>query len=238
VPGAKAKKRLKKGPAHKSSGGGKRPSKDGKDAGPDAVSDASVGVDSRLLRALLTGINRALPYVAAEEVDALVARVAPAVYRIAHGSSLGASVQALSLLFQMMTARAAASDRFYRALYAALLAPALPRSATAAMFLSLLFRALRADVNPKRVAALIKRLLQARALLLGLCGCERGRQRCVCVGSGVTTHNSSARERRPRPPPAAPFYKRFLTGRAARTAPLRAALLRTALRLALLRFSL
>jgi ribosome biogenesis protein MAK21 len=156
---AKAKAGGKKG--GKGSGKPKKKGTEGP-AGPDAVADASVGVDSRLLRALLTGINRALPYVPAEAADALVERVSPAVYRIAHGSSLGAACQALALLYQMMASKAAASDRFYRALYDALLAPALPRSASAAMFLALLFRAARADVNPKRVAAIIKRLLQVR----------------------------------------------------------------------------
>jgi len=128
----------------------------------DAVADASVGLDSRLLRALLTGVNRALPYVRAGEADALVDAVSPAIFRVAHSAQLGAAVQALTLLFQMLAGRGASSDRFYRAMYAALLAPALPRSASAALFLSLLFRAMKADVNPRRVAAMVKRLLQVR----------------------------------------------------------------------------
>jgi ribosome biogenesis protein MAK21 len=60
-----------------------------------------------------------------------------------------------------------------RALYATLLAPELPGSTKAAMFLSLLFRALKADVSGRRVAAFLKRLLQvALAAPPNLaCGC-------------------------------------------------------------------
>lgn len=63
--------------------------------------------------------------------------------------------------------------RARRALYATLLAPELPGSTRAAMFLSLLFRALKADVSGRRVAAFLKRLLQvALAAPPNLaCGC-------------------------------------------------------------------
>jgi ribosome biogenesis protein MAK21 len=162
---AKAKKAASK---QKRGKGGRRPAstKKGRDKGKaaaptsDAVSDASMGVDSRLLRALLTGVNRALPYVPADTADELVTRIAPAIFRVSHTSSAGGAVQALTLLFHMLAGRAAASDRFYRAIYALLLRPELPRSAAAAMALSLVFRAMRADVQPKRVAAFAKRLLQ------------------------------------------------------------------------------
>jgi hypothetical protein len=54
------------------------------------------------------------------------------------------------------------SDRLYRALYAALLSPQLPRASKPQMFLGLLFKAMKADVRDARVAAFAKRLLQAR----------------------------------------------------------------------------
>jgi len=183
--------------------------------GSDAVADGTMGLDSRLLRALLTGINRALPYVPAEAADELVAKVAPSVFRVAHGNSLGAAVQALTLLLQMLAGREAASDRFYRALYATLLKPQLPRSASSAMFMSLLFRALKADVNPKRVAAMVKRLLQVR----------RWRSVCPalrCAVCGMTTPScdegapSFAGARRC---VRKPFYKRFPTARTATARP-------------------
>jgi ribosome biogenesis protein MAK21 len=59
-----------------------------------------------------------------------------------------------------MSAQHAISDRFYGALYAALLRPGLPRSAALPAFLSLVFQAVKADVSPRRAAAFVKRLLQ------------------------------------------------------------------------------
>ena len=47
-----------------------------------------------------------------------------------------------------------------RALYAVLLHPEVARSGKSPMFLSLLFKAMKADVSTKRVAAFVKRLLQ------------------------------------------------------------------------------
>ena len=162
---AKAKKaasKQRRGKAGKRPGNAKKARDKAAAPTSDAVSDASMGVDSRLLRALLTGVNRALPYVPADTADELVTRIAPSIFRVSHTSSAGGAVQALTLLFHMLAGRAAASDRFYRAVYALLLRPELPRSAAAAMALSLVFRAMRADVQPKRVAAFGKRLLQVR----------------------------------------------------------------------------
>ena len=72
-----------------------------------------------------------------------------------------------------MTSRNSVSDRFYRALYAVLASPELTRSTKAPMFLALLFKALKADVSPKRVAAFAKRLLQVatEAPANFACGC-------------------------------------------------------------------
>ena len=57
----------------------------------------------------------------------------------------------------------ATSDRFYRALYTALLHPALPTSTKASMLLALVFKAVRDDTSDKRAAAFVKRLLQVAA---------------------------------------------------------------------------
>ena len=119
------------------------------------------------------------------------------------------------LMHQLMQSRNSVSDRFYRALYAVLLEPALPRSASAAMFLALLFRALRADVNPKRVAALVKRLLQVRAHAhVPACGMSCRARALWAAASGVTTPHTTWRGAAGcGPPRAAPFYKRFPTRR-------------------------
>ena len=47
-----------------------------------------------------------------------------------------------------------------RALYAVLLHPEVARSGKSALFLSLVFKAMKADVSSRRVAAFAKRLLQ------------------------------------------------------------------------------
>ena len=123
------------------------------------------GVDARVVSALLTGINRAFPYVDGDAVEPLVEKVSPALFAIAHSPNLGGALQALALLLQLLSARAAVSDRFYRALYAVLLHPGAPRgsSAAAGQLLSLTFRSLKDDPRPSRAAAVVKRLLQVAA---------------------------------------------------------------------------
>jgi len=64
------------------------------------------------------------------------------------------------LIEQLATSKHLAVDRFYRTLYESLLDPRLVNSSKHALFLNLLFRALRSDINIKRVKAFVKRLLQ------------------------------------------------------------------------------
>jgi ribosome biogenesis protein MAK21 len=97
-----------------------------------------------------------------------------ALFRLTHNvGSLGVATQALLLLHQLMSSRNSISDRFYRALYAVLASPELTRSTKAPMFLALLFKALKQDVSPRRVAAFAKRLLQvaSEAPANFACGC-------------------------------------------------------------------
>ena len=64
------------------------------------------------------------------------------------------------LIEQLSTTKHLAVDRFYRTLYESLLDPRLITSSKHALYLNLLFRALRSDLNIKRVKAFAKRLLQ------------------------------------------------------------------------------
>ncbi|EFN54473.1 hypothetical protein CHLNCDRAFT_52919 [Chlorella variabilis] len=125
-----------------------------------ATVDQSGEMDGRMLAALITGVRRAFPYVPADEVEPLIEAHADALFRLVHARSLGVATQALLLLFQLMSSRSTVSDRFYRALYAVLSSPELYRSTKAPMLLSLLFKALKADVSSRRSAAFAKRLLQ------------------------------------------------------------------------------
>lgn len=44
--------------------------------------DSTVGVDSRILSAILTGVNRAFPYVAADDIDELLREHTPELFRM------------------------------------------------------------------------------------------------------------------------------------------------------------
>ena len=64
------------------------------------------------------------------------------------------------LIFQVSSQQQAVSDRFYRVLYDSLIDPRLANCSKQAMYLNLLFRAIKAEVSAKRVAAFVKRLSQ------------------------------------------------------------------------------
>lgn len=81
-------------------------------------------------------------------------------FKITHSSNFNTSVQALMLIEQLATSKHLAVDRFYRTLYESLLDPRLVTSSKHALYLNLLFRALRVDLNIKRVKAFVKRMLQ------------------------------------------------------------------------------
>lgn len=92
-------------------------------------------------------------------------------FRITHAHSFNISVQALQLVYQVAvhipasgaTARGfspAVADRFYRTLYDSLFDSRLATTSKQAMYLNLLFKALRDDTDAERVKAFIKRLCQ------------------------------------------------------------------------------
>ena len=81
-------------------------------------------------------------------------------FRVVHLGAFGVAVQALMLVAQVMDSRSVLSDRLYRALYTKLLDPQLPHSSKQGMFLSVLFRSMRADPDLGRCRAMAKRLLQ------------------------------------------------------------------------------
>lgn len=68
------------------------------------------------------------------------------------------------LIQQLTSSHQVGADRFYRTLYESLLDPRLATSSKQALYLNLLFKALKNDVNVRRVKAFVKRLVQ----ILGL----------------------------------------------------------------------
>jgi len=81
-------------------------------------------------------------------------------FRITHSSNFNTSIQALMLIEQLATAKHLSVDRFYRTLYESLLDPRLITSSKHALYLNLMFRALKSDLNIKRVKAFAKRMMQ------------------------------------------------------------------------------
>ncbi|XP_010168620.1 CCAAT/enhancer-binding protein zeta, partial [Antrostomus carolinensis] len=115
-------------------------------------------VESKMLSALLCGVNRAYPY--AETGDEKVKEQMDTLFKVLHLVNFSTSVQALMLLFQVMDSQQTVSDRYYTALYRKLLDPALATCSKPSMFLNLVYKSLKADVVLRRVKAFVKRLLQ------------------------------------------------------------------------------
>ncbi|NXH14840.1 CEBPZ protein, partial [Bucco capensis] len=115
-------------------------------------------IESKMLSALLCGVNRAYPY--ADTGDEKVKEQMDTVFKVLHLVNFSTSVQALMLLFQVMDSQQTVSDRYYTALYKKLLDPALATCSKPSMFLNLVYKSLKADVVSRRVKAFVKRLLQ------------------------------------------------------------------------------
>ncbi|KAG1928747.1 CCAAT/enhancer-binding protein zeta [Pimephales promelas] len=115
-------------------------------------------IESKMLSALLTGVNRAYPY--AKSGDENVCKQLDTLFKVVHIVRFNTAVQALMLLFQVMNSQQTISDRYYVALYRKLLDPGLLSCSKKSMFLNLLYKSLKADIVIRRVKAFVKRLLQ------------------------------------------------------------------------------
>ena len=116
----------------------------------------------KMLSAVLTGINRAMPFT--NTSDDSFEKHLDTLFRVTHSSNFNTSIQALMLIQQLNSSHQGSVDRFYRTLYESLLDPRLLTSSKQALYLNLVFKALRSDLNIKRVKAFAKRLLQVVAL--------------------------------------------------------------------------
>lgn len=81
-------------------------------------------------------------------------------FKIAHSANFNTGIQALLLIQHLSSTRSLANDRFYRTLYESLLDPRLVTSSKQSLYLNLLLRALKSDVDTRRVKAFAKRMLQ------------------------------------------------------------------------------
>jgi ribosome biogenesis protein MAK21 len=112
----------------------------------------------RLVSAVLTGVNRAVPFATGN--NSILEEHLDTLFKITHSSNFNTSIQALMLIQQLAISRHLAVDRFFRTLYESLLDPRLIASSKQAMYLNLLFRSLKNDIDVRRVKAFVKRMLQ------------------------------------------------------------------------------
>ncbi|KAF5025267.1 hypothetical protein F66182_2652 [Fusarium sp. NRRL 66182] len=142
---------------------GRRPQRPrgGKPAKP-AASEPEAEAADKLVSAILTGVNRAAPFMIGNE--AVMESHLDTLFKIAHSANFNTGIQALLLIQQISSSRSLANDRFYRTLYESLLDPRLVNSSKQALYLNLLLRALKNDVDSRRVKAFAKRMLQISGL--------------------------------------------------------------------------
>ncbi|EXJ84788.1 hypothetical protein A1O3_05460 [Capronia epimyces CBS 606.96] len=136
----------------------------GKQSKPAATSGQAQTEELRekLVSAILTGVNRAYPYVGSTGTS--FSEHMETLFKIAHSPNFKTSIQALLLIQRLSTPHKASNDRFYRVLYESLLDARLIHASKQQLYLNLLHRALKADLNVKRVKAFVKRLLQILSL--------------------------------------------------------------------------
>lgn len=128
----------------------------------EKATTADEDLREKMLSAVLAGVNRAIPFT--DTTNDLYERHLDTLFRVTHSSNFNTSIQALMLIQQLNGSHQGAIDRFYRTLYESLLDSRLLTSSKQALYLNLLFRAMRSDLNVKRVKAFAKRLLQVVAM--------------------------------------------------------------------------
>ncbi|EGN97244.1 hypothetical protein SERLA73DRAFT_92285 [Serpula lacrymans var. lacrymans S7.3] len=130
---------------------------------------------SKLISAILAGVNRALPYAKLSATDVSLNKHIDTLFLITHTSTFNISLQALVLIQQIsftlssnrpQTPSTSTShsrtitDRYYRTLYASLHDVRLAASSKQAMYLNLLFKSLKADDDVERVKSFVRRFIQ------------------------------------------------------------------------------
>lgn len=114
---------------------------------------------SKMFSALLTGLNRALPF--SDLPSDIYTKHMETLYKITHSTNFNTSVQALVLVHHIITEQDLDSDRYYRTLYESLLDPRLVNSSKQGIYLNLLYKSLKHDIhNMPRILAFVKRILQ------------------------------------------------------------------------------
>lgn len=116
-------------------------------------------VNGKIITLLLTGISRAFPFLSKEDESFFDDKM-DTFFQIVFHASFNKACHAMSLMLKVMIARGQVSDKFYQALYYLLLNPELHTSSRQALFLNVLYGAMRHDTSTVRVRAFLKRILQ------------------------------------------------------------------------------
>ncbi|KAF8197362.1 CBF/Mak21 family-domain-containing protein [Pholiota molesta] len=140
--------------------------------------------NSKLISAILAGVNRALPFAKIDANDAGINNHIDTLFLITHTSTFNISLQALVLIQQISASLATTTtasdpassstpsstaksitDRYYRTLYASLYDTRLATSSKQAMYLNLFFKSVKADAGKgeeerERTKALVRRFVQ------------------------------------------------------------------------------
>ncbi|KAG2366005.1 CBF/Mak21 family-domain-containing protein [Suillus spraguei] len=132
-------------------------------------------VFSKSISAILTGVNRALPYAKLGPSDVNLNKHIDTLFLITHTSTFNTSLQALLLIQQISSSLSrlpessssalskSIVDRYYRTLYQSLHDGRLASSSKQTMYLNLLFKSLKADDNSERVKSFVRRFVQVLA---------------------------------------------------------------------------
>ncbi|TQS36824.1 hypothetical protein Golomagni_02718 [Golovinomyces magnicellulatus] len=126
------------------------------------VQKANEEADEKMISAILTGVNRAFPFSKSDDIT--LEGQMDTLFRVTHSSNFNTSIQALILIEQLATSKNLSVDRFYRTLYESLLDPRLVTSSKHTLYLNLLYRSLRSDIDVIRVKAFVKRMVQVVTL--------------------------------------------------------------------------
>ncbi|ORX44109.1 CBF-domain-containing protein [Hesseltinella vesiculosa] len=117
---------------------------------------------NKMVGAILTGVNRAFHFSTLS--DETFEKHMQTLFKITHAGTFNTAIQALSLIFSISLTKQTQSDRFYRTMYESMLDPRLLTTSKQAMYLNLLFKAMRADEDKRRVKSFIKRTVQIAGL--------------------------------------------------------------------------
>lgn len=142
--------------------------KKGKEVKGDAGFTELEDSNSKMISAVLTGVNRALPFAKVDADDPRFKKHLDTLFLITHRSTFNITLQALLLIHQISTTASltpsssagSVTDRFYRTLYASLYDPRLSTSSKQAMYLNLLFKCIKSDKNLERAKAFVRRFIQ------------------------------------------------------------------------------